>query len=161
MVDATTGHVFFATSGAGETSTETASTFGFGSQASYDGTLNDAAIRQAVGDAVNKLSVEMNTRPWETYILKADGNRLYLGGGKSQGVRPGMQFVVQTKGERIKSPQTGAEITLPGQPIAQIKIDTLFGESELNEGSVASIVTGSLSGNTPEQLIVRFEGSQK
>lgn len=161
MVDATTGHVFFATSGAGETSTETASTFGFGSQASYDGTLNDAAIRQAVGDAVNKLSVEMNTRPWETYILKADGNRLYLGGGKSQGIRPGMQFVVQTKGERIKSPQTGAEITLPGQPIAQIKIDTLFGESELNEGSVASIVSGSLSGNTPEQLIVRFEGGQK
>jgi hypothetical protein len=72
-----------------------------------------------------------------------------------------MQFVVQTKGERIKSPQTGAEITLPGQPIAQIKIDTLFGESELNEGSVASIVSGSLSGNTPEQLIVRFEGGQK
>ncbi|OYY93693.1 MAG: curli production assembly protein CsgG [Hydrogenophilales bacterium 28-61-23] len=160
LVDAATGHVFFATSGAGESSTETASTFGFGSQAGYDGTLNDAAIRQAVGDAINKLSVELNARPWETHILKADGNRLYLGGGKSQGLRPGMRFVVQTKGERIKSAQTGAEITLPGQPIALIKIDALFGEGELNEGSIASLVSGSLGGNTPAQLIVRYEGSQ-
>ena len=39
VVDVNTGHVFFATSGAGEASTETASTFGFGSQAGYDGTL--------------------------------------------------------------------------------------------------------------------------
>ena len=50
VVDTNTSHVFFATSGAGEASTETASTFGFGSQAAYDGTLNDAAIRQAVSE---------------------------------------------------------------------------------------------------------------
>lgn len=55
VVDVNTGHVFFSTSGAGESSTETASTFGFGSQAAYDGTLNDAAIRQAVSAAVNRL----------------------------------------------------------------------------------------------------------
>jgi hypothetical protein len=161
LVDTITGHVFFAASGSGEASTETASTFGFGSQAGYDGTLNDAAIRQAVGDAINRLSVELSGRPWETYILKAEGTRLFLGGGKSQGIKPGMTFSVQSKGEKIKSPQTGAEITLPGHALAQVRVDALFGETELSEGSVASIVSGSLGSYRPEQLVIRYEGSLK
>ena len=160
VVDVNTGHVFFATSGAGEASTETASTFGFGSQAGYDGTLNDAAIRQAVAEAINRLSVEMSGRPWQTYLLKVDGNRVFMGGGKSQGVKPGMQFSVQTQGEQVKSPQTGAMVTLPGQTIAQIRVDALFGDSELNEGAVASIASGSLAGYKPEQLLIRFEGAK-
>lgn len=160
VVDVNTGHVFFATSGAGEASTETASTFGFGSQAGYDGTLNDSAIRQAVAGAVSKLSVEMSSRPWQTYILKADGNRIFLGGGKSQGIKPGMQFAVQTQGEQVKSPQTGALVTLPGQVIAQVRVETLFGDSELNEGAVASVVSGSIAGYKPEQLLIRYEGAR-
>jgi curli biogenesis system outer membrane secretion channel CsgG len=160
VVDASTGHVFFATSGAGEASNETASTFGFGSQAGYDGTLNDAAIRQAVSEAVSRLSVEMNARPWQTYILKVDGSRIYLSGGKSQGVKPGMQFSVNTQGEQIKSPQTGAVITLPGQQVAQIRVDGLFGEGELNEGAVASVLSGSMAGHRPDQLLVRYEGAK-
>lgn len=158
VVDVTSGHVFFATSGAGEASTETSSTFGFGSQASYDGTLNDAAIRQAVSEAVNRLSVEMNARPWQTYVLKADGNRIFLGGGKSQGIRPGMQFSVQTQGEQVKSPQTGALVTLPGHEVARVRVESLFGDSELNEGSVASLLSGSLSGYNPDQLLIRDQG---
>jgi len=160
VVDVNTGHVFFATSGAGEASTETASTFGFGSQAGYDGTLNDAAIRQAVGDAVNRLSVEMNARPWQTYILKTEGSRVFVGGGKSQGIKPGMQFSVQTQGEKVKSPQTGAEITLPGREVAKIRVDALFGDNELNEGAVASVVSGTLGGHKPDQLVVRYEGAK-
>lgn len=160
VVDVNTGHVFFATSGAGEASTETASTFGFGSQAGYDGTLNDSAIRQAVAGAVSKLSVEMSARPWQTYILKTDGNRVFLGGGKSQGIKPGMQFAVQTQGEQVRSPQTGALITLPGQVIAQVRIEALFGDSELSEGSVASVISGSFVGYKPEQLLIRYEGAK-
>lgn len=160
VVDVNTGHVFFATSGAGETSSETASTFGFGSQAGYDGTLNDAAIRQAIGNAVSRLSVELSDRPWQTFILKTDGGRVFIGGGKMQGIQPGMQFTIQTQGEKIKSPQTGAEITLPGQQIAQIRIESTFGDNELNEGSVASVVAGSLAAYKPEQLVVRSEGGK-
>lgn len=161
LVDTNTGHVFFATSGSGESSTETASTFGFGSQAGYDGTLNDSAIRQAVGDAINRMTNELSGRPWETYILKAEGARIFLGGGKSQGIKPGMTFSVQTKGEKIKSPQTGAEITLPGQTIAQLRVESLFGDSELDEGAIASVVSGSLGTNKPQQVVIRYDGSQK
>jgi curli biogenesis system outer membrane secretion channel CsgG len=155
VVDPTTGHVFFATSGAGEASTESAATFGFGSKASYDGTLNDAAIRQAVSEVVNRLSNEMASRPWQTFVLRTDGDRLYVAGGRSQGVRPGMLFVVQTVGERVKSPQTGFDITLPGRRVAEIRIDSLFGDNETNEGSVASVVSGSVQGYKPEQVVIR------
>ena len=155
VVDAQTGHVFFATSGAGEASTETASTFGFGSQASYDGTLNDAAIRQAVSEVVNKLAQQMSQRPWQTSILSAEGPRLFIAGGKAQGIRPGMTFSVQTAGRRIKSPQTGFDITLPGQEIAEIRIDSNFGDNETNEGSVASVVKGAIQGHNVQELLVR------
>ncbi|MES2106435.1 MAG: CsgG/HfaB family protein [Pseudomonadota bacterium] len=160
VVDVSNGHVFLATSGSGEASTETASTFGFGSRAGYDGTLNDAAIRLAVTEAVNRLSAQMMARPWQTYILKTDGNRIFLGGGKSQGIKPGMQFSVHTAGEQVKSPQTGAIVTLPGQMIAQMRVDAIFGDSELTEGSVASISSGSIAGQKPEQLVVRYEGAR-
>lgn len=160
VVEVSTGHVFFATSGAGEASTETASTFGFGSQASYDGTLNDTAIRQAVSEAVNRLTVEMSTRPWQTSILKLDGNQLFLGGGRLQGIKPGMQFSVLTLGEQVKSPQTGAMVTLPGLMVASVRVDSLFGDNELNEGSAATVTSGSLAGFQPNQLTVRFDGAK-
>ena len=158
LVDTITGHVFYATSGSGEASTETGSVFGFGSQASYDGTLNDAAIRQAVGDAINSMTVELNKKPWATYILKFEGARVFIGGGKSQGIKPGMTFSVFTLGEKIKSPQTGSEITLPGKSVAQLRVDSVFGDSELNEGSVASVTSGSVSKYRSSQLVVRYEG---
>lgn len=160
VVEVSTGHVFFATSGAGEASTETASTFGFGSQASYDGTLNDTAIRQAVSEAVNRLTVEMSSRPWQTSILKLDGNQLFLGGGRLQGIKPGMQFSVHTLGEQVKSAQTGTTVTLPGRMVASVRVDSLFGDNELNEGSAATVISGSLAGFQTNQLTVRFDGAK-
>lgn len=160
LVDANTGQVFFAASGAGESSNESASTFGFGSQAAYDGTLNDAAIRQAVSEAVNRMSTELSARPWQTYILSSSQGRYFVSGGKAQGLRPGMLFSVQTLGEKIKSPQTGFVISLPGQEVAQLRIDSTFGDTEVTEGSVGSIVGGSLDGFKLEQVVVRAkEGS--
>lgn len=157
VVDVITGQVFFATSGAGESSTESASTFGFGSQAAYDGTLNDSAIRQAVSEAVNRLSTEMAGRPWQTFFLSAEQGQYFVAGGKSQGLRPGMLFSVQTLGSKIKSPQTGFDITLPGREIAQLRIDANFGDTEATEGSTGSLVSGSIQGFKIEQLVIRIK----
>jgi len=159
LVDVTTGQVFFTTSGAGEASSESASTFGFGSTAAYDGTLNDASIRQAVSEAVNRLTNEMSNRPWQTYFLSADKGSYFVAGGKSQGLKPGMIFSVQTKGQRIKSPQTGFEISLPGKEVAQVQIESTFGDSDTNEGSVASVVGGSMQGYGIDQLVIRPKGT--
>jgi curli biogenesis system outer membrane secretion channel CsgG len=159
LVDASTGHVFFTAAGAGESSTETASVAGFGSQAGYDGTLNDSAIRQAVSEAVNKLSTELLSRPWRTYILSVEGNQIFIGGGRSQGLKPGMLLRVETVGKKVRSPQTGFDVTLPGQRVAQVRIESTFGDSEATEGSVATIVQGDVKGRRTDELVVLSEGN--
>ena len=155
VVDVVTGQSLFAASGAGESSTQTASTFGFGSQAGYDSTLNDSSIRQAISEVVNRLSVEFSRRPWQTSIIGVDNGRYFISGGKSQGLKPGMVFSVQTVGEKVRSPQTGFEITLPGKEVAQIRVDALFGDTEMSEGAATSVISGSLQGLKIDQLTVR------
>ncbi|MDB5749407.1 MAG: Curli production assembly/transport component CsgG [Massilia sp.] len=159
LVDVKTGQSFFVASGAGESSTESTTTFGFGSQAAYDGTLNDASIRQAISEVVNRLTTELQRRPWQTSLIGVEGGSYFIAGGKSQGLAPGMVFSVQTIGQKVKSPQTGFEITLPGKEVAQIRVDTLFGDTEVSEGASASVVSGSLQSYKLDQLTVREKGS--
>jgi len=154
LVDASTGQVLSSFSGAGEASNESSSVAGFGSQASYDGTLTDNAIRHAVSQVVEGLSNELLKRRWQTSILQAKGDQVYISGGKRQGVLPDMLFEVQSRGERIKSAQTGAYITLPGKPVAEIRITENFGETAMEEGSVATIVSGRIDGLDLSNLIV-------
>jgi curli biogenesis system outer membrane secretion channel CsgG len=155
LVDVKTGQAFFATSGAGESSTESASTFGFGSHAAYDSTLNDSAIRQAISELVNRLITELGARPWQTAIIGADQSHYYIAGGKAQGIKPGMVFSVESQGEKVKSPQTGFEIQLPGKEIAKVRVESLFGDSEMNEGAVVIVVSGSLQGVRIDQVAVK------
>ncbi len=154
LVDAGTGRAYFSTSGAGEASTETASVAGFGSQASYDGTLGDTALRQAVSEVVNRLTNELMSKPWSTGFLSIEPDRAFISGGKSQGITPGMVFLVQTAGQRVKSPQTGFDITLPGKVIAEVRVVQTFGDNETNEGSIVTLVSGSLAGQSPKNLVV-------
>jgi curli biogenesis system outer membrane secretion channel CsgG len=154
LVDAETGFILTSVSGAGEASTETASVVGFGSQASYDGTLNDTAIRQAVSDVVSRMSAELLRRRWQTSILQTKDDHIFISGGKQQGILPGMIFEVQTRGERVKSRQTGFFVTLPGKTIALIKVISNFGETITDEGSIATIVSGKIEGIAPDEMIV-------
>jgi hypothetical protein len=48
---------------------------------------------------------------------------------------------------------------LPGMQVAAIRIDTNFGDTELNEGSIASLVSGSLANHAIEDLVVRHGGA--
>lgn len=154
VVDASTALVLFSVSGAGETSTEAGSIAGFGSQAGYDGTLNDSAIRIAVNEAVDRMTRQLLSRPWQTSILAMEQGQIFIGGGRAQGVRPGMTFAVETRGKKVKSPQTGFDIMLPGHEVARVRVVSNFGDSEVNEGSVVSVVSGSLQGFQPADLVV-------
>lgn len=160
LVDVTTGQSFFAASGAGESSTESSTTFGFGSQAAYDGTLNDSSIRQAISEVVNRLTTELQRRPWQTSLIGNEQGSYFIAGGKSQGLAPGMVFSVQTIGKKVKSPQTGFDITLPGKEVAQLRVDSLFGDTEVSEGASTSLVGGSLQGYSFDQLTVREKAGQ-
>jgi len=152
IIDVNNGLAYFNATGAGEASTESGEIAFSGSTASYDGSLNDKAIANAVSDVVDEIIGNLSSRPWSTFILSIDNKRIYIGGGKLQGIKKGMVFNIATKGKRFKSPQTGFYITLPGENIAKIKIDSTFGDSEINEGSVARIISGSMQNYKIEEL---------
>jgi len=154
LVDPKTGHSFFSTTGSGEASNEASSIAGFGSRAEYDGTLGDTAISQAISGAVSKLVYEMLSRPWRTNILDVQGDLVYISGGKSQGIKQGMVFSVESPGKEVTSKQTGFIISLPGEEVATIKVTALFGEDETSEGAVTKVLTGSIAGHDSEQLII-------
>lgn len=152
LVDTTTGQVYESVTGSGNSSTESASTLGFGSVASYDGSLNDRAIGAAVNAVVEKLSLMMLNKPWSADILAVEDGRIFFSGGKSQGVREGMTFNLVQKGRTIKSTTTGGNITLPSKVVGKLKVSQVFGETELQEGASGHLISGTLEGLELDQL---------
>jgi curli biogenesis system outer membrane secretion channel CsgG len=157
LVDVRTGYVFFTASGAGDASTESGEIAGFGSKADYDATLNDRAIGAAITDVQNSLIAKLEERPWRTDILKVDGRQLYISGGSSQGLHVGDTLFVLKQGERVKSAQTGFEISLPAKTVGKIRISRFFGSNETDEGAVAEILSGDISDAHKDGLYVSEE----
>jgi len=154
LVDVRTGYVFFTASGSGDASTESGEIAGFGSKADYDATLNDRAIGAAISDVQNSLISKLEERPWRTDILKVDGHQLYLSGGERQGLQVGDKLIVLKAGEKLKSSQSGFDITLPATQVGQIRIVSRFGDNETNEGAVADILSGDISDSRKAELYI-------
>lgn len=157
LVDARTGHAFFSAMGSGEASTATGEIAGFGSVADYDATLNDRAIGAAISDVQNSLLARLQERPWRTDVLKVEGQRLFISGGERQGIRVGDTLVLMRQGERLASPQTGLPITLPGQQVGQLRILSVFGDSELSEGALGELLSGAVDPRRLEEFYVAEE----
>ena len=145
LVDVRTGYVFFTATGTGDASTESGEIAGFGSKADYDEALNDRAIGAAISDVQAALVSKLDERPWRTDILKVDGKLIYISGGMRQGLKVGDKLAVLQQGEKVKSEQTGFEISLPAKKVGAVKVNDLFGDSEANEGAVTELVTGTVT----------------
>ncbi|MBI1361413.1 MAG: curli production assembly protein CsgG [Alphaproteobacteria bacterium] len=154
LVDPRTGLAFFSASGKGNSAVEAGEVAGFGSRAAYDSSINDSAISAAISDLASELVGKLQSRRWTTDVLRIDGDRVFVSGGKSQGLKVGDKFSVETRGETVKSGQSGLPITLPGEHVAEIQIASFFGDGEYGEGSTATLVSGSLAGREPTKLIV-------
>jgi len=155
LVDTKTAQAFFSATGSGQASTEQGQVAGFGNAADYDSTLNDRAIAASISDVINNLIINLENRPWKTDVLKVDGDQVYITGGKSQGIKEGDLLFVMKKTGTVKSQQSGFSIDLPPEKIATIKVVSLFGDSETNEGSQAQIIDGKIDPTTIDQLFVK------
>lgn len=153
LIDTRTAQVYASVTGSGSSATTTTSTMGFGSVAGYDGSLNDRAIAAAVNAAVEKLTLQLASKGWTADVLEIEGNRLYISGGKSQGVQPGMVFDITTRGRQVTSSTTGGTITLPGQTLGRLRIDSTFGQTELEEGAIGTLISGNLANQTADTLL--------
>lgn len=155
LVDVNTGRVFASVTGSGSSSVEQARTMGFGSAAGYDGSLNDRAIAAAVISAVDKMTRLFLERTWTADVLAVEDGRIYISGGASQGVQPGMVFDIETRGRQVRSQATGSNITLPGKKLARLEILDLFGDDPMDQGAYGHLISGSIEGHDVEALSVK------
>ena len=154
LVNIKTGQAFFSANGAGEASTESGEIAGYGSRAAYDATLNDRAIGAAITDVIDKLVSTLEERAWRTDILSVENGQVFISGGSRQGIKVSDTLNVMSPGQKIKSKQTGMEISLPGKQVATIRVVSFFVDNENNEGSVCEIVSGSINFSSTANLYV-------
>jgi curli biogenesis system outer membrane secretion channel CsgG len=154
LVDIKTGQAFFSASGAGEAITESGEIAGYGSRAAYDATLNDRAIAAAITDVIDKLVSTLEEKAWRTDILNIENGQVFISGGARQGIKVGDTLKVMSPGQKVKSKQTGMEISLPGKQVATIRVISFFGENENDEGSICEIVSGSIDPSLAAKLYV-------
>jgi hypothetical protein len=64
-----------------------------------------------------------------------DNDAQMIAGGASQGVKAGDIFAVKTKGRKVKNPQTGVMIELPGKQIGTVTVTETGGDTPETEYS--------------------------
>lgn len=141
LVDVSTGLIIYSDEAKGSAEITAKTTLGVGGQADYDATLSDKAISEAVGQLVENIINKCTNSPWKTYFLSCDADATLIAGGKSQGIKEGMTFSVMTKGKKVKNPQTGIMITLPGKTVGQAKVISTGGDTPETEYSFVELTT--------------------
>lgn len=140
IVDTTTGVLLFAAHGNGEFRKKSGGVLGFGSKSSYDTSLKDGALRDALGKAMNKITEKLTGDLWSGRIAQIKGSFIYINAGRQTGLQIGDNLVVQELGEEILDPQTGVSLgRAPGVVRGKLKISDYFGK----DGAVASVISGS------------------
>jgi len=144
LIDVQTARILYAAEGDGEAFSEAGTVFGVGSRADYDATLNDKAIAAAIGKLVNNLIENLLDKPWRAYLLSYQNGMYLVSGGKSQGIRAGDVFSVYQKGEKVKNPQTGLWIELPGRVVGTLRVVETVGADANSEVSVCAAESGDV-----------------
>lgn len=143
IVDVSTGLIIYSDEGRGEATMTSKSNLVKSQSAGYDATLSDKAISAAIGQLVENIINKCTDKPWRTYFLSYDEDGILIAGGESQGITIGDEFVIKTKGKKVKNPQTGILIELPGKPIGSMRIVQSAGDTPETEFSFVEIITGA------------------
>ena len=139
LVDVSTGLIIYSDEAKGSAELTTRTTMGIGGQAGFDATLSDKAISEAIGQLVENVINKCTNSPWKTYFLSCEQDATLIAGGKSQGIKEGMIFNIKTQGKRVKNPQSGIMITLPGKVVGTAKVLMTGGETPETEYSFVEI----------------------
>ena len=154
LVDVSTGMVIYSEEAKGEAETENKKVMGLGKSADYDATLADKAISAAITKLVENVINKCMDKPWKAYILSVEDGVYFVSGGASQGIKAGDTFTVMEKGKKVKNPQTGLMIELPGKVVGKIKIDQTLGDTPQDEVAMASLVEGTVDANSLDKYYV-------
>lgn len=155
LVDVSTGQIIYSEEGKGMAEVSNKTTLGLGQRTDYDSTLSDKAISVAISQLVENIINNCMNRPWKAYFLSYDSDGIIISGGKSQGLEVGDIFSVVKKGKKVKNPQTGMIIELPGKIVGEVQIDFTGGDVPENEFSMVSITSGSINAEDLNNYYIR------
>lgn len=158
LVDVATGLIIYSDEAKGSAELTTKTTMGVGGQASYDATLSDKAISEAIGQLVENIINKCTNNPWKTYFLSYDDDAILIAGGASQGIKESMIFNIKTEGKRVKNPQTGIMVTLPGKSVGTVKVLMTGGDTPETEYSFVEVnSTEKIDANNMSNFIIEQE----
>lgn len=158
LVDVATGLIIYSDEAKGSAELTTKTTMGVGGQASYDATLSDKAISEAIGQLVENIINKCTNNPWKTYFLSYDDDAILIAGGASQGIKEGMIFNIKTEGKKVKNPQTGIMVTLPGKSVGTVKVLMTGGDTPETEYSFVEVnSTEKIDANNMSNFIIEQE----
>lgn len=155
LVDVSTGEVIYSEEGKGEAETEASTVLGFGGHAGYDATLSDKAISAAISQLIENVINNCMDKPWKSYILSYDSDGMIIAGGAKQGVKPGNTFKVYQKGKKVKNPQTGMYMELPGKQVGTVTVLSTGGTTASNEYAFVQLTDGTVNADKLEDYEVR------
>lgn len=141
LVDVSTGLIIYSDEARGEAEVTSKTTMGMGSAAGFDASLSDKAISEAIGQLVENIINKCTDKPWRTYFLSYDSDAILIAGGNSQGIEVGDTFSVKIKGKKVKNPQTGLMIELPGKEIGTATVLLSGGDTPETEYSFVEVTT--------------------
>ena len=154
LVDVSTGLIIYSDEGKGIAEITNKTTMGVGGKAGYDATLSDKAISEAIGQLVENIINKCTDKPWRTYFLSYDNDGILIGGGASQGLKVGDTFAVKTKGKKVKNPQTGMMIELPGKQIGKVTVLMSAGDTPETEYSAVEYVGDAIDATKLESYYI-------
>jgi curli biogenesis system outer membrane secretion channel CsgG len=142
MVEPATGQAFYAEFGEADAAKESNQVLGFGASSGYDATLTDKALNGAITKLIGNVLKTLKGRPWQAPILDIQEGQVFVGAGSRANLKVGQTLLVMKPGKKVKNSSTGAMLELPGTRTAKLKVVSQFGDNELTEGSVCSVLEG-------------------
>lgn len=153
LIEVKTGRIVYTEEASGEARAEANQVLGVGKTAAYDTSLDDKAVSAAISKLVSNIMNNLMDSPWQAYLIDNNGS-LFMTGGKSQGIKLGHSFAVIEEGNKVKNPQTGFLIALPGEEVARVKVTGFVGQGD-DELSIVSIQSGKIDTAKIPQYVIR------
>ncbi len=154
LVDVATGQIIYSEEGKGQAETSSSTTLGFGGVQGYDETLSDKAISAAIEKLVDNIEKTCMDRPWQSVFLSYDNDAVIIAGGKKQNLSAGKVLAVYERGKKVKNPQTGAIVELPGTKVAEVTVVSTGGTTIADEYSIVNLTNGSVNASKLSNYII-------
>lgn len=137
LVDIASGRSLVAESGMGEYKKSTGKVLGLGSKASYDTSLRDGALRDALGKALEKMLNKLSSEPFQSKVSLVDNNVVLFRAGTKSNLPIGARMAVYRAGAEVKDPDTGKVIGVRESKIGELTI-TSHQNKNLSEAGIDS-----------------------